>query len=207
MNYNLFMRINQVPTAAGRTIFPLLLASYTYSRIYIVPFHPALDEGHDEETEDFSMKEQRGFIMWAKAHKKELAIAGICLATLIATILCYKNKDALKTLWTMIKKRIDSPAKAPVKAVVAHTPRSLPVNPVIEPAQPIIQVIQPVSEIAPTVARHATLVLFEVDPHIRDLHPGWHASPEKIATAAAHGFVLKDGQTWVEAYVKGGVAA
>ena len=136
------------------------------------------------------MKEQRGFIKWAKAHKKELAIAGICLATLIATILCYKNKDVLKTLWTTVKKRIDSPAKAPVKAVVAHTPKPLPVNPVIEPAQPIIQVIQPVSEIAPTVARHATMVPFEVDPHIRDLHPGWHASPEKIATAAAHSCLL-----------------
>ena len=42
------------------------------------------------------MKEHRSIIAWAKAHKKELAIAGISIVTLIATILCIKNKSALK---------------------------------------------------------------------------------------------------------------
>ena len=47
----------------------------------------------------------------------------------------------------------------------------------------------------------------EVAKHIRNLHPGWNASPEKIATAARHGFELKPGQTWVETYKTGKMVA
>ena len=36
--------------------------------------------------------------------------------------------------------------------------------------------------------------------HIRTLHKGQKASPEKIRTAEENGFILKDGQTWVDDY-------
>ena len=43
--------------------------------------------------------------------------------------------------------------------------------------------------------------------HIRRLHPGWKASAEKIASAAAAGFVLRPGETWVRDYTTGHEAA
>jgi len=168
--------------------------------------NPALDEGHDEETED-SMKEHRGFIKWARAHKKALAIAGFTLGGLIALILGIKNKDSLVALWASLKKSIEPSAKATAKRVIVHTPKVTPTPPRIDPVQPITKVVQPAVENASAVTHRLSTVPFEVDPHIRELHPGWRASAKKIATAAEHGFVLKEGQTWVEAYVKGGVAA
>ena len=94
-----------------------------------------------------------------------------------------------------------------VKAPAARAPKPQTILPVVEAVKPVAQAVEPAIEEAVTITRRASLVPFEVDPHIRDLHPGWHASAEKIATAAAHGFDLKDGQTWVEAYIKGGAAA
>ena len=39
---------------------------------------------------------------------------------------------------------------------------------------------------------------FHRNKHLRKLPKGWHASPEKIATARENGFELQDGETWVE---------
>ena len=47
---------------------------------------------------------------------------------------------------------------------------------------------------------------FEVSSHIRNLHEGWKASPEKLERAAAYGIDLLPGQTLVESYTKGEVA-
>ena len=47
---------------------------------------------------------------------------------------------------------------------------------------------------------------FDVSFHIRNLHEGWKASPEKLAKAAAYGIELLPGQTLVEGYTKGKVA-
>lgn len=47
----------------------------------------------------------------------------------------------------------------------------------------------------------------DVAEHLRNLPNGWKASAEKIATAAEHGYDLRPGQTWVEAYRTGGLAA
>lgn len=54
---------------------------------------------------------------------------------------------------------------------------------------------------------HTTQTPYDVSEHIRNLHEGWKASAEKIATAAEHGYDLKLGQTWVEAHIKGMIAA
>ena len=42
-----------------------------------------------------------------------------------------------------------------------------------------------------------------VSPHIRNLHEGYHASEDKILSAAENGFSLKEGQTWVRPYTTG----
>ena len=47
----------------------------------------------------------------------------------------------------------------------------------------------------------------EVRRHIRNLHEGWHASPEKLAAAREMGILLQEGQTWVDNYMKGVCAA
>ena len=59
------------------------------------------------------------------------------------------------------------------------------------------------SEAVAETARAAYTAPFEVQKHLRNLATGSHASPEKIAAAAAHGFTLQEGQTWVESYIKG----
>lgn len=48
---------------------------------------------------------------------------------------------------------------------------------------------------------------FNVSSHIRRLPEGMHASPAKELTALEHGYQLKPGETWVEAYVKMSKAA
>lgn len=152
------------------------------------------------------MKQHRSIIAWAKAHKKELAIAGISIAVLIATILCIKNKSALKAYWASLKKAIAQPEQTP-KVPVTKTPPQQIIHIAVEEAKPVVQLVTPVADVAPAIPRRPCLLPYEVDPHIRELHPGWQASAEKIATALEHGFVLKEGQTWVTGYVKGGTAA
>lgn len=51
-------------------------------------------------------KEKNTLIKWIKAHKKELILAGIGIASLIGFILVLKNKEAIKELWTTLQKSI-----------------------------------------------------------------------------------------------------
>jgi len=152
------------------------------------------------------MKQHRSIIAWAKAHKKELAIAGISIAALIATILLIRNRKVLMAYWATLKKAIAQPGPTPKVPVIKTPPKQI-IHTAVEEAKPVIQLVTPVADVAPAVTRHPCLVPFEVDPHIRNLPAGWHASPEKAATALEHGFELLDGQTWVEAYRKGGAVA
>lgn len=152
------------------------------------------------------MKEHRSFINWIKSHKKELAAAGISIAVLIAAILCIRNKAALKAAWASMKKALAQPGTI-AKVPVPQTPHKKIIHIAVEEAKPIIQLVTPAAEAAPIITRRPCLVPFEVDQHIRNLPMGRHASPEKVATALKHGFELLDGQTWVEAYLKGGAVA
>lgn len=170
-----------------------------------VTFHPASEEGHVEERRIF-MKEHRSLIKWIRLHKKELAIAGISIAALIAGILCVKNKSALLAYWAALKKALtqlrsttEAPAATELPQQVVHT--------AVKEATPIIQQVTTSVEGVPHIAHHPSQVPFEVDPHIRNLPSGWHASPEKKATALENGFELQEGQTWVSNYVKGGAVA
>ena len=131
--------------------------------------------------------QKKGFIQWVKAHKKELVIAGISIASIIAIIIVIKNKDSIVALWKSLRKSIDRP---PVKSV-ANSHESVSLAETVSEAQ-IIQF---------PVGRNIQST-FDVSDHIRNLPNGCHASAEKIATAAEHGFKLKSGQTWVDGYTK-----
>lgn len=130
------------------------------------------------------MKEQNRVIQWIKAHKKELALVGFSVAVLIALVVCIWNKDALKALLASLKTAVEPAGKKIVDTIAVTAPEIAETAPVVllsdNPSIPI-----------------------EVRRHIRNLPHGWHASLEKQIAALANNIILKDGQTWVEAYKKG----
>ena len=134
------------------------------------------------------MKEQNQMIQWIKAHKKQLILAGIGIAALIALVLGIKNKDTLKALWASLKCVVE-PAAETVSDAVASTVAEIP------------------AETPALLLSNDPRVAQEVRRHIRNLHEGWHASPEKLAAAREMGILLQEGQTWVDNYMKGVCAA
>lgn len=139
------------------------------------------------------MKERKGLIRWINEHKKELIIAGISIGTLVLIILSIKNRDAIKTVWTSLRDVVKQPTTNVAETVTTVTVDNIP------------QV--PLKGVAEAIASNSETLSFEVRRHIRNLPDGWHASPEKIAEALKNSIILMDGQTWVDSYTKGGVAA
>lgn len=134
------------------------------------------------------MKEQNQMIQWIKAHKKQLILAGIGIAALIALVLGIKNNDTLKAFWASLKGVVE-PAAETVSDAVATTVAEIP------------------TETPALLLSNDPRVAQEVRRHIRNLHEGWHASPEKLAAAREMGILLQEGQTWVDNYMKGVCAA
>lgn len=135
-------------------------------------------------------KEKKTFAQWVKEHKKELIIAGVSIAAIIAVIIGIKNHKALEEAWASLRKLVEkTPECIPVEKTVAAT-EAVPVKDIVE-----INIVT------------ADRIPHDVAEHLRNLPEGWKASAEKIATAAEHGYDLLPGQTWVEAYRTGGLAA
>lgn len=140
-------------------------------------------------------EQKKGFMNWVKAHKKELIIAGISLGAIIAVVCCYRKRESIGELWETLKNAI---SKLPSDTFTSE------------------MVIENINETAPIdvdkfISTEAPVILsirampekpFDVSEHIRNLPDGWHASAEKIATAAEHGYQLLPGQTLVENYTK-----
>lgn len=147
------------------------------------------------------MEEQKkGFLAWVKAHKKELIIAGISTAALIGIILGIKNRDSIEALWKSLSRAI---VKSPTDTLeVSQTT----IEKIVQSSVTVTDVIHP-TEIAVINMTRTFQNPFEVSDHIRNLHEGWRASAEKIVEAEAMGIILQPGQTLVDAYMKGGVAA
>lgn len=147
------------------------------------------------------MEEQKkGFLAWIKAHKKELIIAGISTAALIGIILGIKNRDTIEALWKSLSRAIE---KSPTKTLeVSQTT----IEKIAQSSVTVTDVIHP-TEIPVISVTRTFQNPFEVSDHIRNLHEGWRASAEKIVEAEAMGIILQPGQTLVDAYMKGGVAA
>lgn len=138
------------------------------------------------------MKERKGLIRWIKEHKKELVIAGISIGTLILIILGIKNRATIKALWDSLRIVVKHPTAKVTETVTKVT---------IEIPQ------EPIKKVVTAVVSNSNTIPFEVSRHIRNLPDGWHASPEKVAEALKNHIILMDGQTWVDSYMKGGVAA
>ena len=126
------------------------------------------------------MNEKKGIVTWIEAHKKQLILAGIGIAALIALVLAIKNKEALKVLWASLKGAVEPTSEA------------------------ITETVTKTLEESPTLLlSNDSRVPLEVRRHIRNLHEGCHASPEKKAAAREIGIILQEGQTWVDNYMKG----
>lgn len=136
------------------------------------------------------MNEHKGFIAWIKEYRKELAIAGISIGTLILIVFGIKNREMVKVVWDSLRKAVKQPT---VKAAEAVTKVTVEIP------------LDPIQEVITAVASNSETLPFEVSRHIRNLPEGWHASPEKIAEALKNNIILVDGQTWVESYMRGGV--
>lgn len=130
---------------------------------------------------------RRKIIRWIKAHKKELALIGIGAGAAILIILGIRNMEMLKAYWTMLVRTL--------------TKTGVPAEPVIKTTGDTVKVAR---EALKTAEKVGEVVPFKVKGHIRTLPRGYHASPEKIASAP---FALMDGQTWVIDYVKGASVA
>ena len=155
------------------------------------------------------MKEQRKFIRWIKAHKKALIIAGISIGTLIVIVLGIKNREAIMEVWASLKEVAEKPTEKALKARVVKKVASVaPVIPVTPaPDQILGEVVPVVEEYGAAIGRSSYAAPFEVSRHIRTLPLGQHASPEKVEAALKLDIILQDGQTLVDAYMKGVTAA
>ena len=130
------------------------------------------------------MKEKSKLIRWIKKNRKALIAAGISIGLIIGIILGIKNADELKALWASLQNTPAAPAMTAAKS-----------------AAPVIT-----EQTTAAVTRSSCTVPFDVSAHLRTLPEGWHASPDKVATALDNGFVLEEGQTWVESFTKGNAA-
>lgn len=135
-------------------------------------------------------RDKKSFMGWVKEHREELMIAGVSFAVVIALIISIKNQKALKEAWESLR------------ILVEKRPN---VTPVGKPFA--VDVVTPVKEIAKINNVTADRAPHDVAEHLRNLPEGWKASAKKIATAVEHGYDLCPGQTWVEAYRTGGLAA
>jgi len=114
-------------------------------------------------------------------YKKEIIFAGVTVAAVVGGVLIAKNWDSIMGL----AKNWNAPKKPVVlEKVVSSTSMkseiiALPIN-----------IAQPIGE------------AIDVCKHTRNLPTGFKASAEKIETAVRNGFVLKEQQTWVDAYQK-----
>ena len=67
-------------------------------------------------------KEKKTFVDWIKEHKKELIIAGVSIATIIAVIVGIKNHKALEEAWASLRKLVEkTPEMIPVAKLMSVT--------------------------------------------------------------------------------------
>ncbi len=119
---------------------------------------------------------KKDFIEWVKAHKAQLVIAGVGVASLIVTVVGMKNKDAITELWAQFQNQLKK------------TPQALPE--VLEEAE-----IAPITSIAQEASSCPPHRMF-----IRNLPEGWHHSMAKAMEAEALGISISYNQTIVGPY-------
>lgn len=135
------------------------------------------------------MEERKGFARWIEKNKEKLIIAGIGTGSLLLVVLGIRNRETIQMVWNSLKEAVKQPTEIMVAANI-----TLQISPELIP------------ETVTAVVSDSKCLPFEVSGHIRNLPDGWRASPEKIAEAMENNIMLLDGQTWVDSYVKGGIA-
>ena len=121
---------------------------------------------------------------WVKEHRTELAVGGgILVISAAAVLICKKVTSA------NIGQGLKNAGGIPREPIISN--------------DTITKVTREVSSCKVTSIEKSPHAVSE---HIRNLPRGWEASPEKIASAAEHGYELLPGQTWVEAYSTGRTA-
>lgn len=65
-----------------------------------------MSEDTKQQEEDIQ-EDQQGFLVWIKAHRKQLVLAGVGVAALIAAVLGMKNKEAVAQVWKSLKELIE----------------------------------------------------------------------------------------------------
>ena len=134
--------------------------------------------------------DRKSIVKWIKSHKTELVSAGVSIAIIVAVIMGIKNHKDMGVLFESLK------------AMINKTPKS-----VCEPAKTALVIKNSTPIIMEFSIGTQRRIPHNVSEHLRDLPKGWKPSAEKVATAAEHGFKLNQGQTWVEKYRTGGLAA
>jgi hypothetical protein len=130
-----------------------------------------------KEREMSHMEERKHLFEKIKEHKTEIIATGVTLISLAGVILIAKNWNSIKGFTGAGFLR-----KGP-KACVS-----------IAPASTLIE-----SNVTSNLSCNK---IVDVSDHIRNLSAGRHASAEKLAAAAEHGYNLLPNQTWVIPYTK-----
>lgn len=53
------------------------------------------------------MKEKKDFVVWIKAHKKQLVATGVSITTIVLVVIGLKNKSEIFRLWGILQERIE----------------------------------------------------------------------------------------------------
>lgn len=123
------------------------------------------------------MEESKHLFEKLKEHKAEIIAAGVTLITLAGVVIIAKKWNSIKE-FTGAGLLIEGP-KASVSMASAST--------IVENS---------------VTSNLSCNKIVDVSDHIRNLSEGRHASAEKLATAAEHGYNLLQNQTWVIPYTK-----
>ena len=130
---------------------------------------------------------------WVKEHKTEIIVVGGIVILAVGTILVAKNWDVVRELKlsNRLKKGV-----LPKGDVTQFAPKAVSI--------PIIDVPPIIPDAVQSVANDISIneKIIDVSRHIRNLHEGWKASPEKLASALEYGIILEENQTWVIDYLK-----
>lgn len=130
-----------------------------------------------KEREMSQMEERKHLFEKIKEHKSEIIATGVTLISIAGVILIAKN-------WNSIREFTGAGFLREVPKASAG----------IAPASTILE-----SSITSNISCDK---IVDVSDHIRNLSAGRHASAEKLATAAEHGYNLLQNQTWVIPYTK-----
>ena len=165
-------------------------------------------------------KQRKSVIRWIKEHKKELIIAGVSIATIIAVVLAIKHRGELKKQFEALKAAVSALSNKRIKVVETEAEvckaaeRTAKTLKVVEPPAKAFKTVErpldvlKVAETSayPTSAKR-TYSPCMVELHTRKLPAGHHASAKKLAEAEELGIILETGYTIVDSYSKGAAAA